>query len=283
MKVFLSLIICFFIFQQNLLSQDLIILRNGDELEVHVTEISSGNIKFKKDTTSSEATHSLPTSNVFMIKFNNGVKQIFEPENTQSTDMISVENKNLDGNSLIQKSNNFKFVDERDKDEYKIVPIGEQWWMAENLRFQTEKSRCYKDKEDLYIECGQFYSYEDALIACPDGWHLPSDDEWISLEIAAGMFARHAKEMGWRGTPPGQAPALLLGGETRLNLSMCGRFLYITSDNAYWSGNSRHAYYWTKTRYKDNTILIRHLKDRLSIERCEIHEKSYLPIRCVKN
>jgi hypothetical protein len=60
-----------------LLSQDILVLKNGDEIESKITEIGIDEIKYKK--------HSLPDgpdyvclkSDVFMIKFENGSKEVF--------------------------------------------------------------------------------------------------------------------------------------------------------------------------------------------------------------
>lgn len=38
---------------------------------------------------------------------------------------------------------------------------------------------------------------------CPDGWHLPSDDEWKELEMALGMSQTEADQTGERGTNEG--------------------------------------------------------------------------------
>ena len=36
--------------------------------------------------------------------------------------------------------------------------------------------------------------------SCPDGWHLPSDEEWIQLEMNLGMSLSDAYVYGFRGT-----------------------------------------------------------------------------------
>ena len=36
---------------------------------------------------------------------------------------------------------------------------------------------------------GRFYSYEDALTACPEGWRLPTEEDWIALGKALGSTA----------------------------------------------------------------------------------------------
>ena len=96
------------------------------------------------------------------------------------------------------------FTDERDGNSYCIVQIGDQIWMAENLRYlpsvypRTDESG-YSNRYYIYnytgydveaakatynySEYGVLYNCPAAQTACPAGWHLPSDSEWTELEI----------------------------------------------------------------------------------------------------
>ncbi|MBE9511246.1 MAG: fibrobacter succinogenes major paralogous domain-containing protein, partial [Bacteroidetes bacterium] len=38
---------------------------------------------------------------------------------------------------------------------------------------------------------------------CPDGWHVPDDDEWKELEMYLGMSEKEASLTYWRGTDEG--------------------------------------------------------------------------------
>jgi uncharacterized protein (TIGR02145 family) len=77
------------------------------------------------------------------------------------------------------------FVDSRDKHSYKKVTIGDQTWMAENLSYKRD-----------------FYSWEDALDACPEGWRLPSDEDWKALFDEVGGVESAALKLkastGWK-------------------------------------------------------------------------------------
>lgn len=65
------------------------------------------------------------------------------------------------------------FTDPRDGQTYKTVKIGDQVWMAENLKYERSADRVRKT--------GASYTWDSALVACPDGWRLPNKEELESI------------------------------------------------------------------------------------------------------
>jgi uncharacterized protein (TIGR02145 family) len=114
-----------------------------------------------------------------------------------------------------------------DGNVYQVVKIGDQWWMAENLKVTHYRNGdpilhlvdggewsgvstgayCEYDNSPSYVETyGRLYNWyavDDSRNIAPAGWHVPTDDELKQLEMYLSMSQAQADTTGWRGTDEG--------------------------------------------------------------------------------
>jgi len=78
--------------------------------------------------------------------------------------------------------------DLRDKEnerEYYFQHIGELDWFRNNLAY-TGSGLSYENAEVTSYPLGRYYTWDDAMTACPEGWRLPTEQEWAALGNEAG-------------------------------------------------------------------------------------------------
>jgi len=95
------------------------------------------------------------------------------------------------------------FTDDRDGQSYEIVKMPDgKVWMAENLNYETEEGSWYYNNDTEYAHRhGRLYTWDAAKAACPEGWHLPTREEWDALVKACGGKEAAGKKLkaksGW--------------------------------------------------------------------------------------
>jgi uncharacterized protein (TIGR02145 family) len=113
-------------------------------------------------------------------------------------------------------------VSDADGNSYKTVKIGDQWWMCENLRvkqFQDGSAitnignvdqdslwanttePAYSVLNDTLYGCYyNSFAVQDSRKLAPAGWHIPTDEEWKTMEKTIGMSESQSNQLAWRGT-----------------------------------------------------------------------------------
>lgn len=118
-------------------------------------------------------------------------------------------------------------VTDFDGNVYRTVKIGDQWWMAENLKVahyrngdpipnvvdnvawrELAADACCVYNNDpanvaIYGKLYNWYAISDNRNIAPEGWHVPTDYEWKQMEMYLGMSQTDADAVGWRGTDEG--------------------------------------------------------------------------------
>ncbi len=93
-----------------------------------------------------------------------------------------LDNDGCPNTEYIGPFDNGTFTDERDESEYFWVRLKDgNKWMSQNLNYKANDSWCYQDKKKNCSNGGRLYSWDSAQAACPNGWHLPSEQEWQSI------------------------------------------------------------------------------------------------------
>lgn len=134
-------------------------------------------------------------------------------------------------------------IDYRDGRAYPTVQIGTQCWMGKNMNVGTMIYGVHSMQDNNIIEkycyfndtvsCntyGALYQWGEMMQyidtpgtqgICPKGWHIPTDQEFITMELALGMTLSDANLMNtWRGTD--QGTKILPGGISGFEANLTG-------------------------------------------------------------
>jgi uncharacterized protein (TIGR02145 family) len=135
-----------------------------------------------------------------------------------------------------------QFVDNRDGNIYSFVEIGNQIWMAENLKWSPDF--VYKNDQKNLNEYGGLYKWSSANSACPAGWHLPGLEEWKELE--SYLLSQYSKPDSLGYYLKSKTKWLESGNgsnEIGFNILPAGKW----DHNGDFFGLGSYAYFWTST------------------------------------
>lgn len=256
-----------------------------------------------------ESNNYKPPAQVNPVIDNDNSKQ----ENSTQVSTLEKEVQLSQDNNFISESG--KFRDSRDGYVYKWIKIGTQIWMAENLAFlpsvnpssiESNNTPCYyisgyqginireAKSTSKYNVYGVLYNWSAALVACPVGWHLPSDDEWKTLEIAQGMYKSEVDITGYRGSGVGSKLAsnanLWVSGylEKDRDFGISGFSALPGASRADHGGSfgviGHDGYWWSATETNENDAWYRSLGcNTTSIGRKQLSKAFGCSVRCVKD
>ena len=212
--------------------------------------------------------------------------------------------------------------------DYATVLIGEQCWFAENLRSENYEngdvipsnlsdsqwssnppgavavygegsSTCtnYSPDGDAcdeawslneYGRLYNWYAVDDARGLCPSGWHIPTDSEWMTMEMALGMSEAEANATGWRGTDHGTQMKTDYGWGDGGNGTNSSGFSGLPGGLRHylygWFATGGDQGYWWSSSPSGNDAWYRFLRSEYeSVARGSLPKRFGFSVRCVRD
>jgi uncharacterized protein (TIGR02145 family) len=215
-------------------------------------------------------------------------------------------------NAIFNPDKTYGSVKDIDGNEYKTITIGTQTWMAENLRtthycngdpipnitdntqwgMQTSGAYCnYKNTIDLdsiaiFGRLYNWYTTIDILCIAPNGWHVPTDEEWETL-VRYLSVGDSSLAVGTSGGKLMEASTLHWGRANRASNSSGFTALpggYRDSGIVPFLFNGYLGLYWSASEHNGLVPLNRSMcSDFLGISRNGGFKTMGMSIRCVKD
>ena len=207
-------------------------------------------------------------------------------------------------------------VTDIDGNTYQTIQIGAQVWMAENLKvthyrdgtaiptghsnsdwsnLTTGAYAVYDDNEtnaDTYGYLYNWYAVDDSRNIAPAGWHVPTDDEWKTLEMYLGMSQNEADDTGWRGTDEGGK--LKEAGTEHWNSQNTGATNesgftalpggYLSYGNGNYVSMGNNGYFWSSAESGSDYAWYRILYyGNSAVDRFSFNKQNGFSVRCVRD
>ncbi|NMC41643.1 MAG: hypothetical protein GYA43_10835 [Bacteroidales bacterium] len=187
---------------------------------------------------------------------------------------------------------------------YKTFSIGGKVWMAESLRttkfrdgssiplvaagnaWSLTTTAAYNnvnnssDNAPVYGRLYNWYAVTDSRNLCPEGWHVPSNDEYINLITALGGASVAGGKMKETGTDHWNEPNSGASNQSGFTGRGAGYISYagVFKDFKYITG------FWTSTQNTSGTAYhVGLLFDLPDADNYAVDKKTGLQVRCVKD
>jgi uncharacterized protein (TIGR02145 family) len=154
-------------------------------------------------------------------------------------------------------------------------------------------SFCYQNNTNTCATDGRLYQWDAAMDnttaerdqgACPDGWHVPSDCEWMYLENTLGMDVAEQDIINLRST--GDVGSQLSSDTDNGNNSSGFTGLLAGRRSATGTFNERNllAQFWTSTNTSANLAIYRRLRtSQTGVRRVNLNKDNAISLRCLKD
>ncbi len=246
------------------------------------TSISNATVIFNGNVKKSVSTQNKIKSGVSSMLYNTGDRLLFTGvSGNYRTNIVDIPAES--------KTVNFNFVECKDGDNnyYTVVQIGSQLWTVENLKTTkyrngesitnvadkdlwgttTTSAFCYVNNDinlsAIYGCWYNFYAVSDSRKIAPEGWHVPTDEEWVTLI----SFLNSSKMAGAKLKETGTAHWLSNNQEATNEVgftALPGGYRKTTIGFSYTSTYGQEASWWTSTETTVGGICKRLLKESTS-------------------
>lgn len=196
-------------------------------------------------------------------------------------------------------------VTDIDGNTYQTVKIGDQWWMAENLRVTHYRNGeaipnvtdstdwtglstgayCFYNNDannaTTYGSLYNWYAVIDSRNIAPEGWHVPSDVEWRTLVDYLGGSNVAGGKMKETGTTHWNSPNTGATNESGFSALPGGNR---GAQYGYFDDLGNHAYFWSSSEYSSYHGWARALNyNNSEVSLYAGNKHSGFSVRCVKD
>jgi uncharacterized protein (TIGR02145 family) len=193
-------------------------------------------------------------------------------------------------------------LDLRDGQNYPTLIIGDQCWFGESLNYgvmanaanpvsqdSVAQKYCYSDNPNMCNLFGGLYPWNELMDyedfegykgLCPEGWHVPTNQDWNILGLSLDTSATGTSDttLEWIGTDLGTK--LKAGGSSGMDLQLSGyRYPAGAWEGGYWTGR-----YWSSTKRTANSVYQRLVQfDTPQVQRLADDIEFAQAVRCIKD
>ncbi|MBR1576362.1 MAG: hypothetical protein IJ654_07950 [Bacteroidales bacterium] len=189
------------------------------------------------------------------------------------------------------------FTDPRDGHSYHYTQKNGLDWMAENLSF-ADAGLSYFDCEVMDGLFGRYYTWKEAAAACPDGWRLPTNAEFMAFNNAYATLPASVPNTTFQtgaGTHMANAyfnatrmweywPDVTPTNASGLSLMPLG-YVSIRGESHSQLDQFKYSLFWTADELNEEQAYFRSIYMKYDTISCEAGYKDYMALntRCVRD
>lgn len=151
-------------------------------------------------------------------------------------------------------------------------------WMTRNLNFESEDSFCYDNENSNCETYGRLYTWYAAMKACPEGWRMPSDEDWYELSFHFGGNCSSGQAL------KSNSPLWLNENHRGTNASFFnGLPAGVGGGDSGYFGLGRSAIFWSSTDRDETTTWDWKFRDKSELQRWYGGKMAKHCLRCVQD